>query len=150
MLYRGQTLRVSFCYYEKLPIDGYRLSSIVWLDNGFTPFQRKPASSSSPTAPVAGGSSGYPRSELVEDILEGRRKRESTKIEDKKKSMIARILHEFMVMLSVCHTVIPEKQEDDIIYHAASPGEFFFQLSQPISLNPLSLLIYREAKYIFL
>lgn len=42
---------------------------------------------------------------------------------DKKKADHALILHEFMVMLSVCHTVIPEKLDDTIIYHAASPGK---------------------------
>lgn len=42
---------------------------------------------------------------------------------DKKKAEHAAVLHEFMVMLSVCHTVIPEKIDNSIIYHAASPGK---------------------------
>lgn len=33
-------------------------------------------------------------------------------------------MHEFLTLLAVCHTVIPEKMEDGtIIYHAASPDE---------------------------
>ncbi|XP_032597042.1 probable phospholipid-transporting ATPase IA isoform X3 [Drosophila grimshawi] len=49
-------------------------------------------------------------SELVQNIL--RRHDSSADIE------------EFLVLLSVCHTVIPEKKEDgSIIYHAASPDE---------------------------
>ncbi|XP_018331633.1 probable phospholipid-transporting ATPase IA isoform X4 [Agrilus planipennis] len=36
----------------------------------------------------------------------------------------ADILKEFLVLLSVCHTVIPEKMPDgNVIYHAASPDE---------------------------
>ncbi|XP_037944939.1 probable phospholipid-transporting ATPase IA isoform X2 [Teleopsis dalmanni] len=36
----------------------------------------------------------------------------------------APIIKEFLILLSVCHTVIPEKHEDgSIIYHAASPDE---------------------------
>lgn len=30
-----------------------------------------------------------------------------------------------MIMLSVCHTVIPEKVDETVIYHAASPGNVF-------------------------
>ncbi|KRG04765.1 probable phospholipid-transporting ATPase IA isoform X5 [Drosophila mojavensis] len=49
-------------------------------------------------------------SELVQNIL---RRHESS-----------RDIEEFLVLLSVCHTVIPEKKEDGtIIYHAASPDE---------------------------
>ncbi|XP_064536082.1 probable phospholipid-transporting ATPase IA isoform X4 [Drosophila montana] len=49
-------------------------------------------------------------SDLVQNIL--RRQESSKDIED------------FLVLLSVCHTVIPEKKEDGtIIYHAASPDE---------------------------
>ncbi|KAH8299708.1 hypothetical protein KR044_004998, partial [Drosophila immigrans] len=49
-------------------------------------------------------------SELVQNIL--RRHETSSDIE------------EFLVLLSVCHTVIPEKKEDGtIVYHAASPDE---------------------------
>lgn len=88
-----------------------------------TRLKRKPDTSSSPTLTEAGGSSTRPKSELVTDILEGRTKSDQTRIDDKKKSMSAGILHEFMVMLSVCHTVIPEKVDNEIIYHAASPGE---------------------------
>lgn len=36
-----------------------------------------------------------------------------------------------MELLSVCHTVIPERVEDDLIYHAASPGKLTIQLPQP-------------------
>lgn len=36
----------------------------------------------------------------------------------------AELIRELMVLLSVCHTVIPEKMADgDIVYHAASPDE---------------------------
>ncbi|KAH8415892.1 hypothetical protein KR222_003038 [Zaprionus bogoriensis] len=36
----------------------------------------------------------------------------------------ARDIEEFLVLLSVCHTVIPERKENgEIIYHAASPDE---------------------------
>ncbi|XP_014226342.2 probable phospholipid-transporting ATPase IA isoform X2 [Trichogramma pretiosum] len=58
--------------------------------------------------------------ELVQDILQGRAKNTS----NVRKIQNSEILNEFMVMLSVCHTVIPEKLEDgNIIYHAASPDE---------------------------
>lgn len=34
------------------------------------------------------------------------------------------MLHELLVLLSVCHTVIPEKRPDGTVnYHAASPDE---------------------------
>ncbi|KAL6426436.1 hypothetical protein ACFW04_009128 [Cataglyphis niger] len=61
--------------------------------------------------------------ELIRDIVEGRSVRDSSNPIDKKKAEHAAVLHEFMVMLSVCHTVIPEKIDDSIIYHAASPDE---------------------------
>ncbi|XP_011147938.1 probable phospholipid-transporting ATPase IA isoform X5 [Harpegnathos saltator] len=61
--------------------------------------------------------------DLIEDIVEGRSVRDSSNPIDKKKAEQAAVLHEFMVMLSVCHTVIPEKVDDSIIYHAASPDE---------------------------
>ncbi|XP_020292724.1 probable phospholipid-transporting ATPase IA isoform X3 [Pseudomyrmex gracilis] len=61
--------------------------------------------------------------ELIRDILEGRSMADSQNPVDKKKAQHADVLHEFMVMLSVCHTVIPEKLDDSIIYHAASPDE---------------------------
>ncbi|XP_011055013.1 PREDICTED: probable phospholipid-transporting ATPase IA isoform X3 [Acromyrmex echinatior] len=61
--------------------------------------------------------------ELIKDIMEGRSVRDLSNPIDKKKAEHAIILHEFMVMLSVCHTVIPEKLDDSIIYHAASPDE---------------------------
>jgi len=32
-------------------------------------------------------------------------------------------IREFLVLLSVCHTVIPEDTEDGLVYHAASPDE---------------------------
>lgn len=36
----------------------------------------------------------------------------------------ASIIREFMILLAVCHTVIPEKDENgEIQYHAASPGK---------------------------
>ncbi|XP_023288941.1 probable phospholipid-transporting ATPase IA isoform X3 [Orussus abietinus] len=61
--------------------------------------------------------------ELVKDIIGGRIREDFPQEEDRKRSNFVAILHEFMVMLSVCHTVIPEKQDDAIIYHAASPDE---------------------------
>ncbi|XP_044018116.1 probable phospholipid-transporting ATPase IA isoform X3 [Aphidius gifuensis] len=48
---------------------------------------------------------------------------DAKKSTDKKIINSASILHEFMVMLSVCHTVIPEKINGNVIYHAASPDE---------------------------
>lgn len=63
---------------------------------------------------------------LARDILAGRIKGSQLSAADKKKCAQSAILHEFMVMLSVCHTVIPEKINDAIIYHAASPGISFF------------------------
>lgn len=40
---------------------------------------------------------------------------------------LSKTIREFMVLMSVCHTVIPEKLPDseDIIYHASSPGNKF-------------------------
>ncbi|XP_004444374.1 probable phospholipid-transporting ATPase IA isoform X3 [Drosophila pseudoobscura] len=35
----------------------------------------------------------------------------------------AEVIEEFLVLLSVCHTVIPERSDESIIYHAASPDE---------------------------
>lgn len=35
----------------------------------------------------------------------------------------AALIREMLVLLSICHTVIPEKSTDSIIYHAASPDE---------------------------
>lgn len=32
-------------------------------------------------------------------------------------------IREFLILLSVCHTVIPEQLEDRLVYHAASPDE---------------------------
>jgi phospholipid-transporting ATPase len=32
-------------------------------------------------------------------------------------------IREFLVLLSVCHTVIPEHSDGEIVYHAASPDE---------------------------
>ncbi|XP_011498077.1 PREDICTED: probable phospholipid-transporting ATPase IA [Ceratosolen solmsi marchali] len=61
-------------------------------------------------------------SELVQNILQDRVKNSSQAISSKRMYNAA-ILHEFMVMLSVCHTVIPEKNDNNIIYHAASPDE---------------------------
>ncbi|XP_025986710.2 probable phospholipid-transporting ATPase IA isoform X10 [Solenopsis invicta] len=61
--------------------------------------------------------------ELIKDIMEGRSVRDLSNPIDKKKAEHAKILHEFMVMLSVCHTVIPEKIDDSLFYHAASPDE---------------------------
>ncbi|XP_072152042.1 phospholipid-transporting ATPase IA isoform X4 [Bemisia tabaci] len=58
----------------------------------------------------------YPRSceqkcELIEDLTE--------------KKANYKIIEEFLTLMSVCHTVIPEKSTDknDIIYHASSPDE---------------------------
>lgn len=50
--------------------------------------------------------------------------RDSSNPINRKKAEHAAVLHEFMVMLSVCHTVIPEKVDNVIIYHAASPGKY--------------------------
>ncbi|XP_071642115.1 probable phospholipid-transporting ATPase IA isoform X4 [Temnothorax longispinosus] len=69
------------------------------------------------------GSTSDSNCDLIKDILEGRAVRDPSNPIDKKKAEHAAILHEFMVMLSVCHTVIPEKIDDSIIYHAASPDE---------------------------
>ena len=55
--------------------------------------------------------------ELVKDIFQGRLVKSASE-----SSKHSNILNEFMVMLSVCHTVIPEKINDVIVYHAASPG----------------------------
>ncbi|XP_011297606.1 probable phospholipid-transporting ATPase IA isoform X1 [Fopius arisanus] len=67
--------------------------------------------------------SGEPDSDLIRDIVDGRGDTSHPRSNDKKKSVHADILHEFMVMLSVCHTVIPERVNGHIIYHAASPDE---------------------------
>ncbi|XP_024939743.1 probable phospholipid-transporting ATPase IA isoform X3 [Cephus cinctus] len=64
-----------------------------------------------------------PNSELVNDIMKGRSKDENSRISDMKAFNLFAILHEFMVMLSVCHTVIPEKLDTGVVYHAASPDE---------------------------
>ncbi|KAL0115358.1 hypothetical protein PUN28_010712 [Cardiocondyla obscurior] len=61
--------------------------------------------------------------ELIRDIKEGKAVLDFSNSVDKKKAEHAVILHEFMVMLSVCHTVIPEKIDDCLLYHAASPDE---------------------------
>ncbi|XP_076676123.1 ATPase phospholipid transporting 8A1 isoform X6 [Andrena cerasifolii] len=61
--------------------------------------------------------------DLVKDIIEGRSVQGSSRPADMKAANHAEIAHEFMIMLSVCHTVIPEKIDDTIIYHAASPDE---------------------------
>lgn len=38
-------------------------------------------------------------------------------------------IREFLTLLAVCHTVIPERDKDnDIVYHAASPGNFHYKL----------------------
>lgn len=60
--------------------------------------------------------------ELTQEILQGRSK-DPAQSSSTKKMKHATILNEFMVMLSVCHTVIPEKVDGNIIYHAASPDE---------------------------
>ncbi|XP_046487089.1 probable phospholipid-transporting ATPase IA isoform X4 [Neodiprion pinetum] len=60
---------------------------------------------------------------LVKDIMDGRIKADNPSNDDLAKQTSAKILHEFMVMLSVCHTVIPEKLDEQIVYHAASPDE---------------------------
>ncbi|XP_054269311.1 probable phospholipid-transporting ATPase IA isoform X3 [Macrosteles quadrilineatus] len=43
----------------------------------------------------------------------------------KRNDKLSQTIRDFMVLMSVCHTVIPEKQPDnnDIIYHASSPDE---------------------------
>lgn len=71
------------------------------------------------------GSGSNINSELVKDIVEGRSVQDSSRPVDKKAANHSKIVHEFMIMLSVCHTVIPEKIDNTIIYHAASPGNVF-------------------------
>ncbi|XP_034952573.1 probable phospholipid-transporting ATPase IA isoform X2 [Chelonus insularis] len=64
--------------------------------------------------------------DLVKTLMESRMKQDSNSVltgNDKKKLISSAFIHEFMVMLSVCHTVIPEIVNDEIIYHAASPDE---------------------------
>ncbi|XP_014298491.1 probable phospholipid-transporting ATPase IA isoform X3 [Microplitis demolitor] len=61
--------------------------------------------------------------DLVKNITEWRIKPDSTNVINTKNAITSAILHEFMIMLSICHTVIPEKINDEIIYHAASPDE---------------------------
>ncbi|KYN37987.1 putative phospholipid-transporting ATPase IA [Trachymyrmex septentrionalis] len=73
--------------------------------------------------PLNGESTSDSNCELIKDIMEGRSVRDLSNPIDKKKAEHAVILHEFMIMLSVCHTVIPEKLDDSVIYHAASPDE---------------------------
>lgn len=34
----------------------------------------------------------------------------------------APVIREFLIMLAICHTVIPETKGDTVDYHAASPG----------------------------
>lgn len=77
-----------------------------------TPFNGTPNGGSTST--------GLENNELIQDILDGRN---GSTQPNSKKAKHASVLHEFMVMLSVCHTVIPEKIDDNIIYHAASPGK---------------------------
>ncbi|XP_051154050.1 probable phospholipid-transporting ATPase IA isoform X2 [Leptopilina boulardi] len=55
--------------------------------------------------------------QLVRDIVQGK------KSTDRSRTKHAAILNEFMIMLSACHTVIPEKIDNTIVYHAASPDE---------------------------
>ncbi|XP_076548667.1 ATPase phospholipid transporting 8A1 isoform X5 [Osmia lignaria lignaria] len=74
-----------------------------------------------PVNDTEGGSSI--NSQLIRDIVEGRAVENSSRPVDKKAAHHAKIVDEFMIMLSVCHTVIPEKIDDTIIYHAASPDE---------------------------
>ncbi|XP_043604828.1 probable phospholipid-transporting ATPase IA isoform X2 [Bombus pyrosoma] len=62
-------------------------------------------------------------SELIRDIVEGRSVQDSSRPVDKKAANHEKVVHEFMIMLSVCHTVIPEKIDETVIYHAASPDE---------------------------
>lgn len=65
----------------------------------------------------------------------------SSRPTDKKKYNHSVILHDFMIMLSVCHTVIPEKIDDHILYHAASPGTLYkyvtIQNNNPILFKAL-------------
>ncbi len=32
------------------------------------------------------------------------------------------VMEDFLILLATCHTVMPEKQNDKIVYHSASPG----------------------------
>lgn len=41
------------------------------------------------------------------------------------KSSSSQSIRDFLTLLSVCHTVIPERdKQDKIIYHASSPGSY--------------------------
>ncbi|XP_076276279.1 ATPase phospholipid transporting 8A1 isoform X1 [Lasioglossum baleicum] len=74
--------------------------------------------------PVNGDEGGSTTNcELIRDIVEGRSLQDSSRTADKKVANHSKVVDEFMVMLSVCHTVIPEKIDETIIYHAASPDE---------------------------
>lgn len=68
--------------------------------------------------------------------------RDLSNLIDKRKAEHASILHEFMVMLSVCHTVIPEKLDDSLIYHAASPGKIACENSYLVRYNVSNKLHY--------
>ncbi|XP_044578260.1 probable phospholipid-transporting ATPase IA isoform X4 [Cotesia glomerata] len=72
--------------------------------------------------PTSPGCSTYD-CDLVKNITEWRIKTDNTSVNNTKNYITSAILHEFMIMLSVCHTVIPERTNDEIIYHAASPDE---------------------------
>ncbi|KAJ8667378.1 hypothetical protein QAD02_009040, partial [Eretmocerus hayati] len=72
-----------------------------------------------PSSPNGAGVGTELHSSLVQDIVQGRTGQGSSS----RRLKHSAILHEFMVMLSVCHTVIPEKVDDSIVYHAASPDE---------------------------
>jgi len=56
----------------------------------------------------------------------------------------AALLREFMVLMSVCHTVIPEQMSDGTIqYHASSPGMsivYWFLITFAFILKHLNLL----------
>lgn len=69
-----------------------------------------------------GPGTSTPVNELEQDIMEGRVGKGGLSAYQSRKVRHAAIVHEFMVMLSVCHTVIPEKINESIAYHAASPG----------------------------
>lgn len=95
-----------------------------------------------PTAPCNSHDNGI--SQLTNDIINGKNSN------DKNIKYSAELLNEFMIMLSVCHTVIPEKINDNVIYHAASPDEralvdgakkfgFIFDIRTPAYVEILAL-----------
>lgn len=89
--------------------------------------------------------------QLIKDIIEGRSIQDLSRPVDKKAANHAKVVHEFMIMLSVCHTVIPEKIDETIIYHAASPGNvLLYQDFFNIIFNLVFDIIYNLILYLFI